>query len=765
MNFTPSSPSLSKNPRQSLFLGLLCILLGQQILSRAPVEITPSTALGIWLNETLKLRLPDTDGTLWGLLFLLLGGLLLILTFTGWHSQPTGQATPAQTIHSPRIRRIEWLPTTLIGSAAFGLLVWQLRGGEYHTYSPWLWLLAPLCFGLVLVLWDHRRGVRWSLDISRQDALWMLGLLILGLLYTTYRLQGWPDQIMGDEGLNGSVARDIANKVFLPPLLAQGVDTFPILATYWQGLVMRHFGIDMWGWRMASVLPGLFTIPPLYLLARDLFNRRLAVLASLALLGLPYFLVFARLGYMISQPLFILTLTLYLLQSGLRKKSTLYLYLAGLLSGLGFYSYYSSRGAIIVALAYVFLLWLTRRLNFRWTAQAAGLLLFGALLIAAPYSVFARATPNSAEAIPYRFLISFFNTVIYGGALFSMEDLTRYAPLYQIGEVQLFYNPQIYLLLGLRGYILTFLNFHMPGLMWEDHYMNIPLSGTVGAVFVFLGLLVALRNLRQARFQLILLWGFIVVTALSALNTFPPRDSHMTALIPALALLAGLGLEAAATILTTLVGGLEKYKTTLLGLLLVILGAGGAYDYFIKGPQDFPQRAENVMSWAALDYEGETFLYVHETPDYETFSPWVVYELRKDVPFRSIHIDDFTRDQALLAAPKTVLFYPPELDARLAPVLNTAWGDQFRSRTFLDEYQVPILKAGMNTDFTFERDRPFHTTLLDAFRHPAFVNLLAGLIVLFLLAAFFPFQRAGDWLSGLASRLVRRKPPSQSPQV
>lgn len=763
MNFTPATPSLSKNPRQSLSLGVLCILLGQHILSRDAVPTAPTMTVGIWLDKTLKLRLPDIDGALWGLLFLLLGGLLLILTFTAWRPLPSKPA--AQISAASHLRRIEWLPLTLIGSAAFGILIFQLGRWEYHAYSPWLWMLAPLCFGLVIALWDRRRGARWSPNITRQDALWMLGLLIVGLLYTTYRLQGWPDQIMGDEGLNGSVARDIANKVFLPPLLALGVDTFPILATYWQGLVMRHFGVDIWGWRMASVLPGLFTILPLYLLTRDLFNRRLAILTSLALLGLPYFLVFARLGYMISQPLFILTLTLYLLQSGLRKQSALYLFLAGGISGLGFYSYFSSRSAIIIALAYLALLWLTRHLNFKQAVQTAGLLLFGTLLIAAPYSVYAGATPGSAESLPYRFLLSFFNTVIYGGALFSMEDLTRYAPIYQMGEVELFYNPQIYLILILRGYILTFLNFHMPGLMWEDHYMNMPLSGTLGAVFIFLGLLAALRNLRQARFQLILLWGFFVITVLSALNTYPPRDSHLTALIPVLALLAALGLEAAASILIALLGRLEKYRKVLLALLLLIIMGGGAYDYFIKAPRDFPQRAENVMSWAALDYEGETFLYVHETPGYETFSPWVVYELRKDIPFRSIHIDDFTRDQALLAVARTVIFYPPELDARLSPLLRAAWGDQFRPRTFLDKNDVPVLMAGMNTDFTFERDRPFHTTLLDAFRHPAFVNLLAGLIILFLLTAFFPFQRAGDWLSGLASRLARRKPPSQSPQV
>jgi hypothetical protein len=568
----------------------------------------------------------------------------------------------------------------------------------------------------------------------------MLGLLIVGLLFTTYRLQGWPDQLMGDEGLNGSVARDLAKGTFLPPLLAQGVDTFPILATYWQGWVMRYFGIDIWGWRMASVLPGVFTIVPLYLLARDNFNRRSAILASLAMLGLPYFLVFSRLGYMISQPIFLVTLTLCLLQIGLRKKSGLYLYLAGLVSGLGFYSYFASRIAIVIAVAFVLLLWLTRQLNLRPAAKAVGLLLFGTLLVAAPYIAY--AMHDNAQSMQYRVVLSFFNTVMYGGVFYPMEELARFAPIYTMGDVQLFYNPKIFLVLILRGYILTLLNFHMPGLMWEDHYMAMPLAGTVSVIFIFLGLLVALRNLRQARFQLVLLWLFIVITALSTLNTFPPRDSHMTALIPALALLAAFGLETAAIILTSLVTRLERYRNALLVLLLVLLMGGGVYDYFVTGPKYFPQRAEDVMSWAALDYEEETFLYVYETPIRDNFLPWVVFELRQDVPFQSIQINDFIRDKTLLEDPNTVIFYPPELDARLTPLLSTAWGEQTTLRTFRDVNVIPVLMAGMNTDFSFERDRPFLSTLLDAFQRLPFVLLLSALVMLFLLVAFLPLRPA-----------------------
>jgi hypothetical protein len=169
---------------------------------------------------------------------------------------------------------------------------------------------------------------------------------------------------------------------------------------------------------------------------------------------------------------------------------------------------------------------------------------------------------------------------------------------------------------------------------------------------------------------------------------------------------------------------------------------GGAYDYFVTGPKYFPQRAEDVMSWAALDYEEETFLYVYETPIRDNFLPWVVFELRQDVPFQSIQINDFIRDKTLLENPNTVIFYPPELDARLTPLLSTAWGEQTTLRTFRDVNVIPVLMAGMNTNFSFERDRPFLSTLLDAFQRLPFVLLLSALVMLFLLVAFLPLRAA-----------------------
>ena len=105
---------------------------------------------------------------------------------------------------------------------------------------------------------------------------------------------------------------------------------------------MRWAGINMWGWRFASVLPAALTTVPLYLLARELFDRRTAIAANVMMVVNPYFLSFARLGYNNSQVLFPITLCIYFLVLGLRRDSRFYLWLAGLTAGLGFYTYFAA---------------------------------------------------------------------------------------------------------------------------------------------------------------------------------------------------------------------------------------------------------------------------------------------------------------------------------------------------------------------------------------------------------------------------------------
>lgn len=726
----------SKQRVYALLIGILLVGIGQILVSWIDETAFPSTALSRWVSNGLHLGLPEIDSVLLGIFIILIGGFLLALNLKNLRLFSEEGSLEEKSPALAMIRPV-WLVGLFIGLVIFAILLVQLNRMEYHPYSPWLWLSGLAMVLSVAIAWDRRRMVDLSPSLVRQDLIWLVGLWIGGLLIATFRLQGWPDQLMHDEGIFGSTARDIANGTFLPPIFAQGVDSFPILCSYWQAWVMKLFGVNIWGWRFASVLPGTMSVIPFYLLVRDLFGRRTAAISSAILLTNPFFLVYARLGYTNIQPMFLVTLAIYLLLLGLRRGSALYLLLAGFTAGLGFLTYFSGRSAFVISILFIVLIWLTRRIKFPAMFYAMIVFILGTLLVALPHIVY--GFHQNPVSMSYRIFLSFFISVEHAGAFFPLDDLFAFAPSSWLGETEVFYNPKIYLVLILRGFAQTLLAYQRTGILWGQHYLACPLAGTYGAFFYLVGLVVALRKVKQARFQLALLWFFSIITFLSALNTFPPREDHMVPIVPALALLSGFGLE---TVAILVFSWLKRGQTFLVAILLAVLVAGGVQDYFVRGYQNYPPKPEDIMSWAGLRSRGESIYYVYETPIRPDFVPWVMFELRKEIHFEAIQINDFLEDHSLAepGQPK-IIFYPPEIGSRMTPFLQAQWGETLGTRVFYNLDGTPALMAGMNVPFTFERERTFGEILQDTFHQARFLALLVALLLCFGLLVFCPSLR------------------------
>jgi len=706
-------------------IGILLIAIGQYLIAKIDEIAAPSTPPGIWANDFFRLGMHTIDTVLAGSLFCILGGIILATGIS--HAYPEEEILDDSPLAFAQFRPA-WIIGILIGGTLFTILSLQLNRGGYHWYSPWFWLGNLAIFLGIAIGWDQQRGINFSPGLQRQDMLWLTGLLIFGFLIATYRLQGWPDQLMHDEGIFGSTARDVARGTFTLPIFAQGVDSYPILSTFWQAGVMKLFGINIWGWRFASVLPGVLSVVPLFLLVRDLFNRKLAVISSLALLTTPYFLVYARLGYTNIQPEFLVTLTLYLIHLGIRRTSHTFILLSSFIAGLGFYTYFSGRSAFVIAVLFIVLSWLNKRIKFRKLVYTLALFVFGAALVALPHILY--GIQQNPAAMSYRIFLSFFNSVTYAGSLYPLEELFAYMPSIWLGEIEVFYNPKIYPILIFRGFTQTLLAYQKPGLLWGGHYLACPLAGTIGAFFYFMGVVIAVRRLKQIRYQLVLLWFFTIITLLSALNTFPPREDHMVPILPALSILTALGIEAFVDAAASAFAWVTKHRQSIIAALLVIVVAGGLRDYFVLGYQKFPPKAEDVMSWAGLNSNGETFSYVYEIPYRDDFVPWMMHEFRTDVKFQALPMDTFLENSALSDnSQKNVVFYPPELDSQLTPFLEAQWGSDLRKSVFLDANGNPALMAGMNTAFVFERERRLESTFLDAFKQVPFMIFLAAFLL------------------------------------
>ncbi len=197
-----------------------------------------------------------------------------------------------------------------------------------------------------------------------------------------------------------------------------------------------------------------------------------------------------------------------------------------------------------------------------------------------------------------------------------------------------------------------------------------------------------------------------------------------------MALLIGIGVNALIRALEYAHTWLKKHANFILAGLLTFVILGGIFDYFILAPRKYHPQPDQVMSWAVLNSRGESFAYIYQDPSQQDFKPYTVEEFRKSVPFQTVSYEDVINGKKTFSSSqKTVIFYPPELTAKIASILQVQLGTGLIQRTFYSTDGTPVLAAGMNTPFIFERDRPIWVTFLDGFQHPAFIIFLFVIII------------------------------------
>jgi len=666
------------------FGGIALVAAGQWLI--LSLEQFATVSFSADLYEYLKLDIPNLDNVLAGLVLVLLGMLLFGL---GWlpAAQPAAESAPAPERLTLQIFGRERGKLALMGGlvgALLGLFGWLLLRLSQGDPDIWLGVVWLVCLALLLVLLllvDRRSGAALAPGLARSEWLALAGLVALGLALGTYRLGNLPNSIVGDEGSFWDNALLIARGQSQPSPFGLGVYSYPVLSNYYQAAILRIFGLTMWSWRFSSVLAGVLALVPTYLLARELFGRRVALAAGLTLLGLPYMLAFERLGYNNIHALLPVAAALYLLYSGLRRESALYLGLGGIAGGLGFYTYTAGRlGAVVAVLFLLYLL--ARRLLRRpaafGPASLRRLVLLGAIfglagvLTAYPQMVYSHVQdPNLSR---YKLLESLFANAFYARDIFPDAELFRDHPPIEIDDQTFFYRPDLYGRLIARGAIRTLLAFHHSRLVF-DHYIYGPLAGSASTVFYLLGLAAALAGLRRPEHVLLLLWFGSALVLLSMLNTFPPRYQHMVPVLPALAILIALGLTGAADLLAELLRA-RRLATAALALALASMLVSGAREYFVDVQNVYRASKDQVIAFVALDLrEPRTLLYVYNTPEEQMATPWQITQMPTLATFLAVQRDSLAGGGFQLTPGQTyTIFYRPADRQVVEPFLERRLG-------------------------------------------------------------------------------------------
>jgi 4-amino-4-deoxy-L-arabinose transferase-like glycosyltransferase len=227
----------------------------------------------------------------------------------------------------------------------------SLRTGD-GTAAVVLWLVGIGMAGLGMTLVDHGHGTPLGNPFTRREWLLLAALVTVDLLWVAHDLGHWRWSGTPDEAFFYAVAKAIALGQFDRPLLSEeGVFGYhPVLSSFYQGVFMRVFGINVFGWRLSSAAALAISLPFLYLFARELWNRRTAWAAA-ALFGSAQLAVgFGHLGYNNAQVYPIITAALGMLAWAQRRRSVVGYFLSGCVAGLGFYTFYAARIAPLLVL-------------------------------------------------------------------------------------------------------------------------------------------------------------------------------------------------------------------------------------------------------------------------------------------------------------------------------------------------------------------------------------------------------------------------------
>lgn len=443
-----------------------------------------------------------------------------------------------------------------IVAACGGLALAALVGWTAARRSPaddfaglfWLWLIGVGWFVLAFVPapprdWRHRVAA-W-LRRNRADVLRMTVLLLAALAVRAYDLTDIPRNFGGDEGhwglqglamLDGQMANPFSTRWF----------AFPSMSFLAWGLSMRAFGETVAGLRTLSALLGTATVATTFLLARDLWGRRVAWLAALALTFGQYHMHFSRLAVNNIADGLIVTLALALLGRGLRARQPVYFVLTGVALGAGWYGYFGAR--LVGGMVGLYLVW-------RGLAERGFLGKYGAALILTALAGLVVVFPLLFHYASYPdALLSRYNQV----SIFSSGWLSR--------EVQITGRSATSLLLQQFWKSVSAFHYTLDPTFW--YRPTAPLLDFVSGVLVIAGMVWVVVGWRQPGNRMLLIWYWLSVVMGWTLTENPPSSMRLVIVTPALAILVGLGCDRVLALGRQFVGGrIARWRAICAGVL------------------------------------------------------------------------------------------------------------------------------------------------------------------------------------------------------
>jgi 4-amino-4-deoxy-L-arabinose transferase-like glycosyltransferase len=383
------------------------------------------------------------------------------------------------------------------------------------------WLAAGMCF---LAAFGNNHMFQFPLrawiSTHRKELLAIGVVTLVGLVLRFYKLGQIPFVINGDEGRMGMMAQSTNAGSLSNPFALW--ENFGSLYLQFINFSIKLFGNTAFALRLFPAIGGVLAIPAIYLFARLMAGKRIALLSA-ALLAISHthmhFSRTAAVGYI--QATWLVPLELTLLFSGLKMRSTWRAALGGIILAIHFSIYITSQIVVVFLVVYLLVLLIFFRKWMLGAIRQVAAFWGGFVLMILPEATFIFRNPTI-----------FLERLSMDGT-FQSGWLSQTMLITGQSAIQVLAGRVLHAFLAIIYY---------PAI---DFYGSpIPMLSIVTAALFILGLVILLVR-RQNQETLLLNGYFWAFTLAVGLFSIPPSaDSYrMLMALPAVLIMAAIGLD------------------------------------------------------------------------------------------------------------------------------------------------------------------------------------------------------------------------------
>jgi hypothetical protein len=463
-----------------------------------------------------------------------------------------------------------WLALPLILASFF-----FFAGNRFTTFNLLVWGAAILFTFLALWIPDQYHGTPWyrrvrahfgSSDLTIRITPWsltLLGAVLLVIFFRFYWLDQVPGEMFSDHAEKLLDVSDVLNgqtSIFFTR--NTGREAFQMYLT---AAVARVFdtGLSFMSLKIGTALAGLFALPFIYLLGKEIGNRWVGLLALL-LAGMAYWPnVISRVG--LRFPLYALFAAplLYFLIRGLKNSSRNDFLLAGLALGLGLHGYSPMR-----------------------------IVPFIVLIALGVYMLHSQSRGKRNEAFWGLVALAFVAFVIFLPLfryMFEDPEMFGYRAFTRLGTTERSFPAPVWQIFLVNTWKSLTMFFYDNGGIWVHSIVGRPALDVITAVMFFAGVVALLVRYFRRRYwlDLFLLLSVPLLMLPSILSlAFPeenPSLNRSSAAIVPVFVIAALGMEGLLSALvrkTTSHAG--RTAVILFGLFLLAAAAGANYNLIFE---------------------------------------------------------------------------------------------------------------------------------------------------------------------------------------